>query len=195
MPDDPVMLWDCFIDFAIEHQFGCGITVPGLVGNIGGIEIWLIDLLIDWCCASLLQTTIIIFLLGDRVLWFSCRWNGENLPGVVWKMAKISSCQVFLSKTKENKLIKKRRKYKGDIPCREINLQIIKSNQISTVPIFLAYPCSVARQLNQCSTAKLMKLFHNSNGPTGTLAPMGERPEANCSKLVLLWSHDHKRPV
>ena len=36
----------CFIDFAVEHQFGCHATEPGYTGDIGGIEIWLIDWLI-----------------------------------------------------------------------------------------------------------------------------------------------------
>ena len=42
-PDDPLMLRNCFIDFAVEHQFGCCATEPGFTGDIGAIEIWLID--------------------------------------------------------------------------------------------------------------------------------------------------------
>ena len=35
--------WNCFIDFAIEHWFGCHATEPGLAGDIDAIESWLID--------------------------------------------------------------------------------------------------------------------------------------------------------
>ena len=46
-PDSPLMLLSCFTDFAIEHWFGCCTTEPGFARNIGAIEIWLIDRLID----------------------------------------------------------------------------------------------------------------------------------------------------
>ena len=39
----PLMLQSCFIDFAVEHQFGCRNSEPGFAGDIGAIEIWLID--------------------------------------------------------------------------------------------------------------------------------------------------------
>ena len=42
-PDSSLMLRNCFIYFAVENRFVCGTTEPGLAGNIGGIEIWLID--------------------------------------------------------------------------------------------------------------------------------------------------------
>ena len=42
MPDGPLMLQNCFIDFAVEHWFGCHATEPGFTGDIGSIEIWLI---------------------------------------------------------------------------------------------------------------------------------------------------------
>ena len=48
--------------------------------------------------------------------------------------------------------------------------------QTSIAPISLALPDSVARQLNQSSTAKSMKQFHNINGPSGMMVSMGERP-------------------
>ena len=41
------MLQNCFIDFAVEHEFGCGTTEPDYIGDIGAIEIWLIDWLIN----------------------------------------------------------------------------------------------------------------------------------------------------
>ena len=47
-PDGSLMLQNCFIDFAVEHWFGCRATEPGYVGHIGAIEIWLIDWLIIW---------------------------------------------------------------------------------------------------------------------------------------------------
>ena len=45
MQDDPLMLQNCFIDFAVEYRFGCHITEPGYTRHIGTIETWLID----WC--------------------------------------------------------------------------------------------------------------------------------------------------
>ena len=44
-PDGPLMLWNCFIDFVVEHQFGCRATEPHFVRDISAIEIWLIDTL------------------------------------------------------------------------------------------------------------------------------------------------------
>ena len=48
MPDDLLTLWNCFIDFAVEHWFGCHTTESGYAGDIGAIEIWLIDWLIEF---------------------------------------------------------------------------------------------------------------------------------------------------
>ena len=36
-----------FIIFAIEHWFGCRATEPALAENVGAMEIWLMDWLID----------------------------------------------------------------------------------------------------------------------------------------------------
>ena len=55
----------------------------------------------------------------------------------------------------------------------EINQSI---KQISIAPISMAKPGSVPQQSNQCSTAKLMKQFHDINGLSGVLLSMGERP-------------------
>ena len=41
--DGPLILWNCVIDFVVEHQFGCCATEPGFAGDNGVIEIWLID--------------------------------------------------------------------------------------------------------------------------------------------------------
>ena len=38
-----LMLKNCFLDFAVEHWFGCRATEPGFAGDIGAIEVWLID--------------------------------------------------------------------------------------------------------------------------------------------------------
>ena len=43
-----LMLWNGFNDFAFEHRSGCCTTEPGYAGDIGAIEMWLIDWLIDW---------------------------------------------------------------------------------------------------------------------------------------------------
>ena len=40
------MLRNCFLDFAVEHWFGCRTTELGFAGDIGAIEVWLIDSLI-----------------------------------------------------------------------------------------------------------------------------------------------------
>ena len=41
-----LMLQNCFLDFAVEHWFGCRATEPGFAGDIDAIEVWLIDWLI-----------------------------------------------------------------------------------------------------------------------------------------------------
>ena len=38
----------CFLDFAVEHWFGCRATEPGFAGDIGAIEVWLIGWFIYW---------------------------------------------------------------------------------------------------------------------------------------------------
>ena len=47
-PHGLLMLRNCFLDFAVEHWFGCRATESGFAGDIGAIEVWLIDWLIDW---------------------------------------------------------------------------------------------------------------------------------------------------
>ena len=44
--DSPLMPWNWFIDFAIEHWFSSCATEPGFSRYIGTIKIWLIDWLI-----------------------------------------------------------------------------------------------------------------------------------------------------
>ena len=43
-----LMLRKCFLNFAVKHWFGCRATEPDFVGDIGAIEVWLIDWLIGW---------------------------------------------------------------------------------------------------------------------------------------------------
>ena len=38
----PLMLWKCFIDFAVEHWFSCCTAEPGFTTNIG-VKVWVID--------------------------------------------------------------------------------------------------------------------------------------------------------
>ena len=45
----PVMLRNCFIDFAVDYGFGCHTAKPVCAGDIGTMENWLIDWLIDCC--------------------------------------------------------------------------------------------------------------------------------------------------
>ena len=42
-PHGLLTLRNCFLDFAVEHWFGCRATEPGFAGDIGAIEVWLID--------------------------------------------------------------------------------------------------------------------------------------------------------
>ena len=39
MPGGPLMLWNCFIDFVVEHRFGCCAIESGFMRDIGAIEI------------------------------------------------------------------------------------------------------------------------------------------------------------
>ena len=48
-----ITLRNCFLDFAVEHWFGCRATEPGFAREIGAIEVWLIDWLIDWLVDNL----------------------------------------------------------------------------------------------------------------------------------------------
>ena len=34
-----IIIWNCLIDFAVEHRFGCRATEPGFAGDIGAIEV------------------------------------------------------------------------------------------------------------------------------------------------------------
>ena len=46
MPDVLLMLWNCLLNLAVEHWFGCCATDPGFSRDIGTGEVWLIDWLI-----------------------------------------------------------------------------------------------------------------------------------------------------
>ena len=41
-----LVLWNCFMDFAVEHQVGCCATEHGFAGDVGSTKIRLIDWLI-----------------------------------------------------------------------------------------------------------------------------------------------------
>ena len=62
------------------------------------------------------------------------------------------------------------------------------SNQISIGPISPAKPSLVARQSNQCSTAKSKKQFRNINRPSGMAVSMGERPSQRDVSSDVSWS-------
>ena len=49
MHDGLLMLWNCFIDFAVEHRFGCRDTEPDITRKGGGYWSYtnLIDRLIE----------------------------------------------------------------------------------------------------------------------------------------------------
>ena len=43
MPNGLLMIRNCFLDFAVAHWFDCRATESGFTGDIGAIEVWLID--------------------------------------------------------------------------------------------------------------------------------------------------------
>ena len=44
IPHGLLMLRNCFLAFAVEHWLGCRGTEPGFAGDIGAIEVWLIEI-------------------------------------------------------------------------------------------------------------------------------------------------------
>ena len=42
-PNGPLILQNCFFNFTVEDRFGCCAIEPGFVGDMGTMEIWLID--------------------------------------------------------------------------------------------------------------------------------------------------------
>ena len=57
-PHGLLMLRNCFLDFAVEHWFGCRATEPGFTGDIGAIEVSLIDWSIEMGAVLRLQNHI-----------------------------------------------------------------------------------------------------------------------------------------
>ena len=88
MPDDLLTLWNCFIDFAVKHWFGCRTTESGYTRDIGAIEIWLIDWLMKWwslglgiwlCPLVLFEplSQVSVKCLSQRTLFmFLIQWDG-----------------------------------------------------------------------------------------------------------------------
>ena len=77
-PDGPLMLWNYFINFCVEHWFGCRTTESGFTGDIGAIDIWLID-----CCIkrqkNLQQTNVAMKIASHRIIWLALlTWS--NIP-------------------------------------------------------------------------------------------------------------------
>ena len=64
------MLQNCFINFAANHLFGSDATEPGLTGDIGAIEIWSSDWLIDSIQAqmTICQIATAMYLSGSE--WY-----------------------------------------------------------------------------------------------------------------------------
>ena len=62
MPDDLLTLWNCFIDFAVEHWFSCCATESGYAGDIGAIEIWLIDWYNVWSNIDEIKWSLFVFI-------------------------------------------------------------------------------------------------------------------------------------
>ena len=59
-------------------------------------------------------------------------------------------------------------------------------NQTSIAPISPVKPGSVARQPNQCSTAKSRKQFRNINRPWGVMVSMGKGQIKEMCLLIFL---------
>ena len=77
--------------------------------------------------------------------------------------------------------------YEGGLYFWNINQSIY---QIFIAPIPLAKPCSVARQPNQCSTAKSKKQFCNINGTLGMPVSMGKgQVKEMCLQMFLKSSN------
>ena len=97
MPDDPLMLQNCFSDFAVEHWFGLMRHRVWLTRDIGAIEIYLIDWLIEetsedtclWLGLSPIDTGMTdgllmlqnCFLDFDVEHWFSCHTTEPSFAG------------------------------------------------------------------------------------------------------------------
>ena len=88
------MLQNYFLDFAVEHWFGCRTIEPGYAGDIGAIEVWLID----W--------------LNEVILHYSDQGNGEYAtdPGYGQDM----SCRPQIYESKSDFFVK----YYCKIPSR-----------------------------------------------------------------------------
>ena len=61
-PDSLLMPRNCFINFAVEHWFGCHATEPGFAGDIGAVEIWLIDTAVN-CKHVILRRKGLIYIM------------------------------------------------------------------------------------------------------------------------------------
>ena len=101
-PNGLLLLRNCFLDFAVEHWLGCFSTKPGFVGDIGAIEIWLIDRLIDWLIEKEVLSRSIHFFTG-------CRPDPEHphqrLPSTicsmaVWHPSKVQASLWYLARGK-----------------------------------------------------------------------------------------------
>ena len=88
-PHGLLMLQNCFLDFAVEHWFGCRATEPGFAGDIGAIEVLLIAWLISHvtgggggsdplaffifgCCNRLMHLKWSLLAILNR--WHHCQW-------------------------------------------------------------------------------------------------------------------------
>ena len=77
------MLWNCSFNFAVEHWFGCHTTEPGFAGDIGAMEIWLIDWLIDWVCIEIMLGYVIYWptvsnIVFDKIQFISLIFLGSS---------------------------------------------------------------------------------------------------------------------
>ena len=72
-----------FLEFAVEHWFGCRATGPGFTGDIGAIEVWLIDWLISAAFDTIDYTILFRWLddwcgvTGKALNWFKSYLTGR----------------------------------------------------------------------------------------------------------------------
>ena len=98
-PHGLLILWNCLIDFAVQHWFSCCATESGgFAGDFGEIEVWLIDWLIE---TSIFGGTDTVYLLNHtRPPWQVTRhpsMSNRSLCGSLFLPLAIKISAVFLS--------------------------------------------------------------------------------------------------
>ena len=102
MPDCPLMLQNCFIEFDVEHQFGWHATEPDFAGDIGAMEISLIYWLTipeDQSPSSHFGADLLRSQIKPQSINQS-NFYSANIPGEA-RLSGVTAESVFNSKIKE----------------------------------------------------------------------------------------------